>query len=88
MSAKTGETRVSQSKRSLHALARKFSQKLTLLRAAEESAVFLETKVYFNEVCTCEELHDHARGDDGCNAEFHECPSIRGKDDTSPVEGV
>ncbi|KAI3482411.1 hypothetical protein L1887_54967 [Cichorium endivia] len=43
-----------------------------LLGTAEEGAILLEAEVDLDEVGACEELHDHARGDDGRDAEFHE----------------
>lgn len=55
---------------------------------SEQGSVVLETKVDFNEVGTRKELHDHARGEDRSDTEFHECTTVGGHDDTSPVKGV
>jgi hypothetical protein len=33
-------------------------------------------------------LHNHARGDDGRDTEFHEGTLVGGEDDSEPVEGV
>ena len=61
---------------------------LTFLSAAEERAVVLEGEVDLDEVRAGEELHDHARGDDRCNSELHQGPTVRSEDDTHPVEWV
>ena len=61
---------------------------LTFLSAAEECAVILEGEVDLDEVRAGEELHDHARGDNRCNSELHQGPTVRGEDDTHPVERV
>ena len=37
---------------------------------------------------TGEQLHDEARGDDRGDAELHEGSSVRGEDDSDPVEGI
>ena len=61
---------------------------LTFLCTAEECAIILKREVDLNEVRAGEQLHDHARGDDGCDTEFHEGSAVRGEDDTHPVERV
>ena len=60
----------------------------TFLSAAEERAVFLQTKVNLDEVRTGEELHDHAAGDDRRDAELHEGAAVGREDDAHPVERV
>ncbi len=59
-----------------------------LLGTTEKSAVLLEAEVDFDEVGTGEELHDHSRGDDGRDTEFHERTSVGGKNDTHPVQRI
>ena len=61
---------------------------LTFLSAAEERAVVLEGEVDLDEVRAGEELHDHARGDNRCDSELHQGPTVRSEDDTHPVERV
>lgn len=55
---------------------------------AKECAVLLESKVDFDEIRASEKLHDHSRGDDGCDTELHKRTTVRGEDDTHPVERV
>ena len=50
--------------------------RLTLLGAAEEGAVLLESKIHFDEICTREELHYHPRGDNGGYAQLHEGATV------------
>lgn len=64
------------------------TESLTFLSTTEQGPVLLQREVDFDEVCTSEELHDHSRRDDGRNSEFHERSTIRGEDDTHPVEWV
>ena len=59
-----------------------------LLGTTKEGAVLLEAKVDLDQVGTGEELHDHSRGDDGRDAEFHEGTTIGGKDDTHPIKRI
>jgi hypothetical protein len=61
---------------------------LTFLSTGEQSTIFLEAEVDLDEVSTGEELHDHSRGYDGTDTEFHQCPPIGGQDDTHPIERV
>lgn len=60
----------------------------TLLGGAEQGAVLLEGKVDLDEPGALEELDDHAGSDDGSDTEFHERSSVRGEDDTHPVQRV
>lgn len=60
----------------------------TLLGTAEEGAVLLEGEVDLDEAGALEELDDHARRDDGRDAELHERAAVRGQDDAHPVERV
>jgi hypothetical protein len=60
----------------------------TFLGSTEESAVLLERKVNLDETGTLKKLDDHAGSDDGGDTEFHESTTVRGEDDTHPVERV
>lgn len=60
----------------------------TFLRARKESPILLETKVDFDEVSTGEELHNHSRGDNGTDTQFHQRSAVRGQNDTHPVERI
>lgn len=61
---------------------------LTFLCTTEQGTIFLESEIDVDEVCASEELHNHARSHNRTDAEFHERPSVRGQDDTHPVERV
>ena len=63
-------------------------KKLTLLGSVEERTILLEAVVNLNEVGASEELHEHARGDNGGDTELHEGSTVGGKDSTHPVERV
>ena len=43
---------------------------------------------YLNETSTRQHLHDHARCDDGRDAQFHNGATVGGQNDTHPVERV
>ncbi len=60
----------------------------TLLSTRKQGTVLFQTEVDFNKVCTGEELHDHARGNDRTDTKFHESTAVGGKDDTHPVQRV
>jgi hypothetical protein len=62
--------------------------RLTLLSSAEQGAVVFEGKVDVDELSSCEELHDHARGDDRGDTELHEGTPVGGEDSSEPVERV
>ena len=58
-----------------------------LLGAVKESPV-LRSVAHLDQLGTCQQLHDQPRGDDGRDAEFHQGSSVRGEDDTDPVERI
>lgn len=58
-----------------------------LLGAVEQSAV-LGGVANFNDLHASQQLHDEAGSDDGRDTEFHQCSTIRGQNDTNPVEGI
>ena len=60
----------------------------TFLSAREQTTVLFEREVDIDEVCACQKLHNHAGGNDGAYSQFHESASIRGQDDTHPIEWV
>ena len=60
----------------------------TFLSPAEQCPILLQRKVDLDEICASQQLHDHARGNDWCDAEFHESTAIRGEDDSHPVKRV
>lgn len=59
----------------------------TFLGSIEESPVF-GSITDLDDLSSGQELHDEARGDDGRNSELHQSTTIRGQDDTNPVEGI
>ena len=59
-----------------------------LLGAVEERAVLLAALVHLDDLDAGEQLHDHARGDDGRDAEVHQRAAGGRHDDTHPVERV
>lgn len=61
---------------------------LTFLGSVEERAILFETVVDLNEVGAGKELHEHARGDNGGDTQFHEGSTVGGEDSTHPVEGI
>ena len=61
---------------------------LTFLCTVEQSTVFLGVLVNFDELGSGKELHDHTTGNDRGDTEFHKGTSVRGKDDTHPVERI
>ena len=63
-------------------------RKSTFLSTGKEGTVFLEGVVNFNDVRACEELHDHGGSDDGSDSELHEGASVRGENDSHPVQRV
>lgn len=60
----------------------------TFLGAREQTTVLLEREIDIDEISACQQLHNHARGDDGAYSKFHESAPIGGKDDTHPIEWV
>ena len=58
-----------------------------LLSAIEQSAVFGGI-ADFDDFGASQELHDQTWGDYGRNTELHECASVRGENDTYPIEGI
>lgn len=61
---------------------------LTFLCTAEQGPILLQAEVDLNQVCTREQLHNHARCDDWTNTELHKSTAIRSENDTHPVERV
>ena len=61
---------------------------LTLLRPTKQRPILLQRKIDLDQVRAREELHDHAGGDNGGDAELHEGATVGGENDTHPVEGV
>lgn len=61
---------------------------LTFLCSVEQSTVFLRTLVDFDDLGSGKELHDHTTGNDRGDTEFHKSTSVRGEDDTHPVERI
>lgn len=59
-----------------------------LLGGLVELAVRLEVEVDVDHVGTGEELEDHARGDDGGDAQLHERTTVTGNDHAQPVQRV
>jgi hypothetical protein len=59
-----------------------------LLRTLEKGAVLLDVLVHGDDLGTSEELQDKTRSDDWADTQLHEGTSVRGKDDTHPVEGI
>jgi hypothetical protein len=62
--------------------------RLTLLGSIEKRAILLETVVDLNEVGASKELHEHARGDNRGDTEFHEGSTVGGEDSTHPVQRI
>lgn len=60
----------------------------TFLSTTKERTVFLQAKVDVDQIGTGQKLHDHSRGDDWRDSEFHEGTSVGGEDDPHPVERV
>ena len=63
-------------------------QARTFLSPAEQRPILLETKVDIDKVGARKELHDHSRGNDGCDTEFHERSTVGCEDYTHPVQWV
>ena len=63
-------------------------QARTFLSPAEQRPILLETKVDIDKVGARKQLHDHSRGNDGCDTEFHERSAVGGEDYTHPVQRV
>jgi hypothetical protein len=61
---------------------------LTLLGTTEQRSVVFETEVNVDQLGPGEELHDHARGDDRGDTEFHQGTPVGGEDGSEPVERV
>lgn len=61
---------------------------LTFLRSLVKLAVGLHVEVDINELRASQELENHARRDNGRNAQLHERSSVRGKHHTQPVQRI
>ena len=59
-----------------------------LLGSVEEFLVFPDVLVDFDEFGSCQQLHDHGRGDERRNSQLHEGTPVGGQDDSHPVEGI
>ena len=60
----------------------------TFLSTAEQRTILLQREVDLNQIRTRQELHDHSTRYDRRNTQLHQRPTVRGQDDTHPVEGV
>jgi hypothetical protein len=69
-------------------LSKSDDQAKELLGSLEEFSVLLGGLVDFDDLGTCEQLHDHAGSDDGGYSKLHKGSLIRGKDYPKPIEGV
>lgn len=59
-----------------------------LLSTVEQSTIFLVVLVNIDDLSTSQKLHNHTTGNDGGDTEFHESTSVRGKDNSHPVERI
>jgi len=60
----------------------------TFLRPAEQGSVFFDRVVYLNDSCARQQLHDHARRDNGRDTLLHEGSPVGRQNHPHPVELV
>ncbi len=65
-----------------------YNQAKELLSCLEELAILLWVLVHFNDLSTCQELHDHAWSDNRWNTKLHQSTFVWGKNDTKPIQRI
>jgi hypothetical protein len=58
------------------------------LSTIEQGTIFFIALINVDDLSTSQKLHNHTTGNDGGDTEFHKSTSVRGKDNSHPVERI